>query len=88
MRRKFSSAFKAKVAIEAIKYDKRYLETGGDVQRACNEFVHHYHHRRDHSSIGNQPPLVFYKLAALGNEQEQGRVSGSGQCLIRFYIGL
>ena len=50
-----------------IKYDKLYLEsleTGADVQRACNEFIQYYNHKRDHSSIGNQPPMVFYKLAA------------------------
>lgn len=50
-----------------IKYDKLYLEsleTGADVQRACHEFIQYYNHKRDHSSIGNQPPMVFYKLAA------------------------
>jgi putative transposase len=50
-----------------IKYDKLYLEsleTGAEVQRACHEFIHYYNHKRDHSSIGNQPPMVFYKLAA------------------------
>ena len=40
------------------------LETGADVQRACHEFIRYYNHKRDHSSIGNQPPMVFYKLAA------------------------
>lgn len=50
-----------------IKYDKLYLEsleTGADVQRACHEFIKYYFHKRDHSSIGNQPPMVFYKLVA------------------------
>ena len=50
-----------------IKCDKLYLEsleTGADVQRACHEFIQYYNHKRDHSSIGNQPPMVFYKLAA------------------------
>ncbi len=50
-----------------IKYDKFYLEsleTGADIQRACHEFIQYYNHKRDHSSIGNQPPMVFYKLAA------------------------
>ena len=50
-----------------IKYDKLYLEsleTGANVQRACHEFIQDYNHKRDHSSIGNQPPMVFYKLAA------------------------
>ena len=50
-----------------IKYDKLYLEsleTGADVQRACHEFIQYYNHKRDHSSIGNRPPMVFYKLAA------------------------
>ncbi len=50
-----------------IKYDKLYLEsleTGADVQRACHEFIQYYNHKRDHSSIGNQPPMDFYKLAA------------------------
>jgi putative transposase len=50
-----------------IKYDKLYiesLETGADVQRACHEFIQYYNHKRNHSSIGNQPPMVFYKLAA------------------------
>ena len=32
--------------------------------RACHEFIQYYNHKRDHSSIGNQPPMVFYKLAA------------------------
>ncbi len=50
-----------------IKYDKLYLEsleTGADVQRSCHEFIQYYNHKRDYSSIGNQPPMVFYKLAA------------------------
>ena len=50
-----------------IKYDKLYLEsleTGADVQRACHEFIQYYNHKRDHSSIGNQPPMVFHKHAA------------------------
>ncbi len=50
-----------------IKYDKLYLESlenGADVQRACQEFIQYYNHKRDHNSIGNEPPMVFYKLAA------------------------
>ena len=45
-----------------IKYDKLYLEpleTGSQVQRACHEFIHYYNHKRDHSAIGNCPPMVF-----------------------------
>jgi len=50
-----------------IKKDKlplESLETGADVQRACHEFIPYDSHKRDHSSIGNQPPMVFYNVAA------------------------
>lgn len=44
--------------------DLESLESGADVQRACREFIPFYNHKRDHSSIENQPPMVVYKLAA------------------------
>jgi hypothetical protein len=55
------------IFFRTIKYDKFYLEpleTGSQVQRACHEFIHYFNHKRDHSAIGNCPPMVFYKLAA------------------------
>jgi putative transposase len=46
-----------------IKYDKLYLckpENGRELHQACAEFIAYYNHRRDHSSIGDQPPVKAY----------------------------
>jgi putative transposase len=50
-----------------IKYDKIYLEnpeTGSDLQKVCSQFIQYYNENRDHSSIGNVPPLEAYRKAA------------------------
>jgi putative transposase len=50
-----------------IKYDKIYLEhpeTGKDLHQACSQFIDYYNERRDHSSIGDVPPINAYRRAA------------------------
>ena len=50
-----------------IKYDKIYLEhpeTGKDLHRVCSQFIDYYNLRRDHSSIGDVPPIKAYRRAA------------------------
>jgi len=50
-----------------IKYDKIYLvqpETGSELYQVCSQFIHYYNEKRDHSSIGNLPPMVVYRNAA------------------------
>jgi putative transposase len=50
-----------------IKYEKIYLEhpeTGSELFRICSQFIHYYNERRDHSSIGNNPPILVYQRAA------------------------
>ena len=50
-----------------IKYEKIYLEhpeTGSKLYHICSEFIHYYIERRDHSSIGNNPPILVYQSAA------------------------
>lgn len=50
-----------------IKYDKIYLEnpeTGHELHAVCTQFIHYYNERRDHSSIGDVPPIVAYRAAA------------------------
>jgi putative transposase len=50
-----------------IKYDKIYLEqpeTGNELYQVCSQFIHYYNEKRDHSSIGNLPPMVVYRNAA------------------------
>jgi putative transposase len=50
-----------------IKYDKIYLEnpeTGSDLQKVCSQFIQYYNENRDHSSIGNVPPILAYREAA------------------------
>lgn len=50
-----------------IKYDKIYLErpeTGNELYAVCKQFIHYYNERRDHSSIGDVPPLKAYRRAA------------------------
>lgn len=50
-----------------IKYEKIYLEnpeTGSELHDVCTHFIKYYNERRDHSSIGNIPPLKAYSQAA------------------------
>jgi putative transposase len=50
-----------------IKYEKIYLErpeTGTDLHKVCSQFIHYYNEKRDHSSIGDNPPIVVYKRVA------------------------
>jgi putative transposase len=50
-----------------IKYDKIYLEhpeTGQELNQVCSQFIHYYNERRDHSSIGDVPPINAYRRAA------------------------
>ena len=50
-----------------IKYEKIYLEqpeTGSEFYHICSQFIHYYNERRDHSSIGNNPPILVYQRAA------------------------
>jgi putative transposase len=50
-----------------IKYEKIYLEqpeTGSELYQVCSQFIHYYNEKRDHSSIGNLPPMVVYRYAA------------------------
>lgn len=50
-----------------IKYEKIYLEmpeTGDELYRICFDFIQYYNEKRDHSSIGNNPPMVVYQMAA------------------------
>jgi len=50
-----------------IKYEKIYLEnpeTGKELHAACSQFIHYYNERRDHSSIGDVPPMLAYRTAA------------------------
>lgn len=50
-----------------IKYDKIYLERPADGRalfKCCGEFIEYYNYRRDHSSIGNVPPIKKYQAVA------------------------
>jgi len=50
-----------------IKYEKIYLEhpeTGSELHHVCSQFIHYYNEKRDHSSIGNNPPILVYQKAA------------------------
>jgi len=50
-----------------IKYEKIYLEhpeTGSELYQICSQFIQYYNERRDHSSIGNNPPMLVYQRAA------------------------
>ncbi|MBP7731800.1 MAG: IS3 family transposase [Bacteroidales bacterium] len=50
-----------------IKYEKIYIEqpeTGSELYHICSQFIHYYNEKRDHSSIGNNPPLLVYQNAA------------------------
>jgi putative transposase len=50
--------------IKYYKLNLEPLETGSQVRRACHELIYYYNPKRDHSAIGNCPPMVSYKLAA------------------------
>jgi putative transposase len=50
-----------------IKHDMIYLEnpeTGNELHAVCKEFINYYNEKRDHSSIGDVPPIVAYRAAA------------------------
>lgn len=50
-----------------IKYEKIYLEhpeTGNELYSVCVQFIQYYNERRDHSSIGDYPPMVYYQQVA------------------------
>lgn len=50
-----------------IKYEKIYLEhpeTGQELHQVCSQFIDYYNERRDHSSIGDVPPINAYRRAA------------------------
>lgn len=50
-----------------IKYEKIYLErpeTGDELYQICAQFIQYYNERRDHSSVGNIPPMAVYQMAA------------------------
>lgn len=50
-----------------IKYEKIYLEhpeTGQELYQVCTQFIHYYNEKRDHSSIGDVPPMLIYRRAA------------------------
>lgn len=50
-----------------IKYEKIYLEqpeTGRELYHVCSQFINYYNEKRDHSSIGNNPPIVVYRNVA------------------------
>lgn len=50
-----------------IKYDKIYLEhptTGKELLEMCTQFINYYNEKRDHSSVGNVPPMEVYRRAA------------------------
>lgn len=50
-----------------LKYEKIYLEhpaTVVELHQVCSQFIHYYNEKRDHSSIGNIPPINVYRRAA------------------------
>ena len=50
-----------------IKYDKIYLEhpeTAYQLYLVCSQFMNYYNEERDHSSIGDVPPIQRYRDAA------------------------
>ena len=50
-----------------LKYDKIYLEhpsTVIELHQVCTQFIHYYNQKRDHSSIGDVPPINAYRSAA------------------------
>lgn len=50
-----------------IKYDKLYLEmpnNGTELHRICEQFIHFYNEKREHSELGYNPPAERYLAAA------------------------
>lgn len=50
-----------------IKYEGIYLvnpETGNELHKVCTQFINYYNEKRDHSSIGDVPPIKAYRRAA------------------------
>lgn len=50
-----------------IKYEGIYLvypETGKELHQVCEQFINYYNEKRDHSSIGDVPPVEAYRRAA------------------------
>lgn len=50
-----------------IKYESIYLhhpETGQELHEICTQFINYYNEKRDHSSIGDIPPIKAYRRAA------------------------
>jgi putative transposase len=50
-----------------LKYEKIHLvcpRDGHEAERSCAEFIEYYNTKRDHSSLGNIPPLKYYRQAA------------------------
>ncbi len=50
-----------------IKYEGIYLvnpETGNELHKFCAQFINYYNEKRDHSSIGDIPPIKAYRRAA------------------------
>jgi len=50
-----------------IKYEGIYLinpETGNELHEVCTQFINYYNEKRDHSSIGDIPPIKAYRRAA------------------------
>ena len=50
-----------------IKYDKLYLvmpETGVQLHNTCEQFIHFYNNKREHSELGYNPPAERYLVAA------------------------
>ena len=50
-----------------IKYDKIYLEmpeNGTELHKVCEQFIHFYNEKREHSELGYNPPAERYLAAA------------------------
>jgi len=50
-----------------IKYEGIYLvnpETGNELHKVCAQFINYYNEKRDHSSIGDVPPIKAYRRVA------------------------
>jgi len=50
-----------------LKYEGIYLvnpETGNELHKVCAQFINYYNEKRDHSSIGNIPPIKAYRRVA------------------------
>ncbi len=50
-----------------LKHEGIYLlhpETGKELHQVCTQFINYYNEKRDHSSIGDMPPIKAYRRAA------------------------